>query len=205
MLKRLLPKEEKYFEHFNDMITQIGEMAKLTHQLFSGDVYDPGLILQIKPMEKRCDEILIKIVKQLNKSFITPFDREDIFALISQLDDISDTLLGSCIRLEIFKVSEKIKGADKLTAVVALQIKSLDKAIRGLRDNTDNLNECKTVKDLEAEADVIYQSLTTKLFEEEKDAIELMKKKEILEILENASDKCQAVANVITSIVIKNA
>ncbi len=204
-LRNILPKEEKYFEHFNDIISHIGEMAKLTHQYFSELPYAPDILLTLKPLEKRCDEITNKVVKQLNKTFVTPFDREDILQLIQRLDDISDTLLGACLRVEIFKLNDHIDGAEKLMRIVSLQIQELEKAIRGIKEKRDTLAECKAVKDLEREADVVYQTHTTRLFEEERDAITLIKKKEILEILENASDRCQVVANMVMSIVIKNA
>jgi uncharacterized protein Yka (UPF0111/DUF47 family) len=205
MLKRFLPKEERYFDHFNDMIGHIAEMAAITKEMFSQEVFNTDLLLQLKPLERRCDDVLTTVVKQLNKSFITPFDREDIFSLIKRLDDISDTLLGACLRVQIFKIETAVEGADKLTTIVARQIAELDKAIHGMRTNSTSLVEAKNVKDLEAEADIVYQSHITKLFESEADAIRLMKKKEVLEILEHASDRCQDVANLITSIVIKNA
>ena len=205
MFSKLLPKEEKYFEHFTEMITHIDQMAQLTNQLFSSDAYDLDILLKLKPMEKRCDEILMKVVRQLNKTFVTPFDREDIFALIKSLDDISDILCGASQRVEIFQLKEPIDTADRLTAIVAEQIKELDIAISDLRDKSKGMNECKAVKDLETEADSLYQATMRRLFEQEKDAITLMKKKEILDMLENASDKCQTVANIIISIFIKNA
>lgn len=205
MLKRFLPKEERYFDHFNEMIGYITEMAAYTREMFTKDIYNTDLLLQVKPLERRCDEVLTRVVKQLNKSFITPFDREDILALVQRLDDISDTLLGACLRVQIFKIENRIEGADKLTTIVSQQVAELDKAIHGMRTNDASLKECKNVKDLEAEADVVFQSMITKLFEQETDAIKLMRTKEILEILEHASDRCQDVANLIVSIIIKNA
>ena len=95
MFSKLLPKEEKYFEDFRDMITHIQQMADLTHKLFTSEEPDKDLLLQIKPLENRCDEVSNKIIKRLNKTFITPFDREDIFNLIKKLDDISDMLLAA--------------------------------------------------------------------------------------------------------------
>jgi predicted phosphate transport protein (TIGR00153 family) len=205
MFKKFLPKEEKYFDHFNDMISHIDEMAGLTCEYFSSDIYDPEVLLKLKPLEKRCDELQSKVVRQLNKSFITPFDREDIFTLVNKLDDISDTLYGASKRIEIFKISRMIRGADKLSLIVKEQIAELNKAIHGLRADREVMDDCKAVKDLEGEADIVYQSVMTQLFEMETDAITLMKEKEILDILEHASDKCQTVATVIVSMVIKNA
>lgn len=203
MFKKLLPKEEKYFDDFKEMISYIDEMASHTHKLFSMEETDKDLLLKIKPLEKRCDEVSSKVIKRLNKTFITPFDREDIFTLIKKLDDISDILLAASRRVDTFNIVKKIKYTDSLSSIVQQQIKELGKAVNDLRSK--HTNECKAVKDLESEADKVYQQAIKELFEEEKDPISLIKKKEILNLLENASDKCQTSANVILSIFIKNA
>ena len=204
MFTKLMPKEEKYFEYFQEMIRHIAQMANATHALFSSRPLDKGKLLDIMPLEKRCDEILRKVVKQLNKTFITPFDREDILILINRLDDISDVLFAAAVRVDVFQLEEPIEGADKLTEIVTHQIRELEKVLENLRHRKGGSDECKAVKDLETEADTVYRSLMKKLFQEEKDPIALMKKKELLDILEEASDKCQGVANVIVSIFIKN-
>lgn len=203
MFKKLLPKEEKYFEDFKEMITHIGEMARYTNEIFSQEELDKSLLLKIKPLEVRCDEITSRIVKRLNKTYVTPFDREDIFALIKKLDDISDLLLGITARLDTYNITKKMKYADRLASIVLEQINELGTAIQDLK--VKSINECKAVKDLEKEADGIYQQAIKELFDNEKDAITLIKRKEILELLEEASDKCQAAANVVLAIFIKNA
>lgn len=203
MFKKLLPKEEKYFEDFKDMINLIGEMAKYTNEIFSQEEIDRSLLLKIKPLEVRCDEITSKVVKRLNKTYVTPFDREDIFTLIKKLDDISDILLGITARLDTYNITQKLKYTDRLAAIVFEQISELGIAIQDLK--VKSINECKAVKSLEMEADRIYQQAIKELFETEKDAITLIKRKEILELLEETSDKCQTVANVVLAIFIKNA
>ncbi len=202
MLKNLLPKEEKYFDNFKEMITHIGEMADLTHQLFTNDVINRDILLKIKPLELRCDEITSKVTKRLNKTYITPFDREDIFGLIKRLDDISDMLLGATSRIETYNIQARVKYADKLSAVIVEQVKELGIAIQDLK--VKRTNEMKAVKVLETEADNIYRQALKELFENETNAIEIIKRKEILEILENTSDKCQSTANLIISLFIKN-
>ena len=202
MLKQLIPKEEKYFEDFKEMISHISEMALYTNQLFSSDVIDESLLLKIKPLEQRCDELSSKIIKRLNKTFITPFDREDIFGLVKRLSAISDNLLGATNRVETFNIKEKIKYTDKISAIILQQIKELGIAIQDIKAR--RINECKAVNDLESEADKIYQLANKELFEKEKDAIKLIKEKEILDLLEKTSDKCQSAANIILAIFIKN-
>jgi uncharacterized protein Yka (UPF0111/DUF47 family) len=203
MIKALLPKEEKYFDDFREMISHIQQMAKYTEQLFADELIDNNHYLNIKPLELRCDEITSRIVKRLNKTFVTPFDREDIFTLIKKLDDISDMLLGASARIETFNITKKIAYADKLASIINKQVQELGVAIQDLKAR--KINEAKAVKDLESEADQVYRTAIQDLFANEKDAIELIKKKEILDLLERISDRCQSVANVILSIFIKNA
>lgn len=203
MLKALIPKEEKYFDDFREMISHIQQMAKYTEQLFAEEIIDKNIYLNIKPLELRCDEISNRIVKRLNKTFITPFDREDIFLLTKRLDDISDMLLGAASRIETFNITKKITYADKLASIIQKQTQELGVAIQDLKAR--RINEAKAVKDLESEADQVYRNAMQELFAKEQDAIELIKKKEILDLLERTSDKCQTVANVMLSIFIKNA
>ena len=201
MFKKLLPKEEKYFDDFKDMIGYIEEMADHTEKIFQFEEVQTH-ILKMKPLELRCDETAAKITKRLNKTYITPFDREDIFALIKRLDDISDMLLGATVRVETFHIEKKIDYADKLALIIRAQVKELGVAIQDLK--VKRVNELKAVKDLEVEADKVYQLATKELFENEKNAIELIKKKEIIDLLERTSDRCQSTANVILSIFLKN-
>lgn len=203
MFRGLMPKEEKYFEDFKDMISHIEEMAKYSENLFNSEVPDQNNFIKMKPLEVRCDEISYKITKRLNKTFITPFDREDIFALIKRLDDVSDMLFGAAARVDTFNLTKKIKYADKMAAIIHQQVIELGKAVQDLKIRS--VNECKAVKDLESEADKVYQQAMKDLFESETNAIELIKKKEILDLLERICDRCQSTANVILSIFIKNA
>jgi uncharacterized protein len=202
MFNKLLPKEEKYFDNFSEMISHIKEMANQTYILFSSDKPDPNFMHTLKPLEVRCDEIASKIIKRLNTTFITPFDREDVFALTKRLSNIADMLLGAAVRIDTFSITFKIKYADTLSFIIQKQINELNTAIQHLR--VKSVNEMKNVKALETEADGVYHQALKYLFENEKDSIKIMKEKEILDILENVSDKCQSAANVILSIFIKN-
>lgn len=204
MFKGLLPKEEKYFDDFSEIIMHVQGMARFTYNLFSSESYDPDIFLKLKPLENRCDEISSRVIKRLNNTFITPFDREDIFSLIKKIDSIGDILLGTVARVDTYNLTEKVEGADKIAAIILQQTKELETVLNGLKAKEKQINECKAVRDLETEADNVYRAALKKLFLEEKDAITLFKKKEILDMLEKASDKCQSTANVIISILIKN-
>lgn len=204
MFKKLLPKEEKYFEDFKEIISFIRQAAIITQDFFKAESYDPDIYLKLKPIQNRYDEITSRVVKRLNKTFITPFEREDIFALVKKLNAIGDNLFGAAVRVDTYNVTTKIAGAEELMSIVLLQINELENVLQDLRHKRENINDCKVVQDLEAEADNVYRRELKKLFLEEKDPMEIFKKKEILEILENACDKCQSAANVIIHILIKN-
>lgn len=204
MFNRFLPKEEKYFQDFKEIISYIQEMARITNEFFSAEAYDKDIFLKLKPIEHRCDEISQRVIKRLNKNFITPFDREDIYTLIKRIDDIGDILLGACARIDTYSLEQHVDGAEKITAIIFLQTKELEVALQDLHKPSSQIVECKTVRDLESEADNVYRASLKKLFIEEKDPITLFKKKEVLEMLENAADKCQSTANIIIQILIKN-
>jgi len=120
------------------------------------------------------------------------------------MNSIGDILVGAALRVDIYNLSEKVEGADKLAAIVLQQSRELELALQDLKHKSSQINECKAVQDLETEADHIYRVALKKLFTEEKDPITLIKKKEILEMLEIAADMCQHTANVIIEILIKN-
>jgi hypothetical protein len=204
MFGKLLPKEERYFGDFKDMISHVQEIAKLTHAFFAADTYDKDIFLKLKPIEKRCGEITSKVIKRLNKTFITPLDREDIFSLIKNIDNIGEILVGAASRVDTYSVTEKVEYAEKMAAIVVQQTKELDIALQDIKHKSSQINECKAVQDLETEADNVYRAALKKLFAEEKDPINLIKKKEILEMLEIAADMCQSTANIIIEILIKN-
>jgi len=204
MFKALLPKEEKYFEDFKEMIGYAEQLGEIAQAFFAADKYDETVFLRMKPLEKRCDETASKIAKRLNHTFITPFDREDIFSLSKKIDSISDLLLSTVTLVDSYCLTEKVDGAKELTDIILQQLKELQGIVGNLIKNQHNADECKAVKDLEREADVVFRASIKKLFTEEKDAVTLIKKKEILEGLENTADKCQSTANVILAILLKN-
>ncbi|MGE5409547.1 MAG: DUF47 domain-containing protein [Clostridiales bacterium] len=202
MFKGLLPKEEKYFDDFSLMIKTISEMTSLAKEFFCDAKYETGISLKLKSLEKRCDEISQKVFKKLNKSFLTPFDREDIYALIKKLEQVSDAINASVTKATVYNLTQPLTVSDKLLQIAGMQVKELYISI--VDHKVKFVENLKTVKDLEQEADQIYREAITKLFKEETNAIELFRQKEILDILEDITDKCQAVASVIATITLKN-
>lgn len=205
MFKKFLPKEESYFEDFQEMIKVIVEMGKMSSDFYSSEVYNTEIFKQIKPLEKKCDEIASSAIKRLNETFITPFDREDIFSLIKKIDDISEILLASTIRVNTFNIHKKVAGAGEMAEIVYNQTIILENILSKLDKYGDDYTQLGEIRKLESEADKIYRDSLKQLFQDDNaNALEVIKNKEILDQLEKAADKCQSCVNVIQSILIKN-
>ncbi len=204
---RLLPKEEKYFDLFNQMAVHIKECTLLLKKLFQEPEKHSYYADQIKKIEHACDEITHAIISKLNQTFITPIDREDIHAIASDLDDIVDRIEYASRRVDLFKVGQPTEFALKMSDVLIRLSEQLEIAVQGLAKNDykgiqDSLIAIHT---LENEGDAIHYQAIGHLFSEEKDAINLIKWKEIYEKLERSIDKCEDVANTIEGVMLKNA
>jgi predicted phosphate transport protein (TIGR00153 family) len=202
----LIPKEEKFFQMFQEMSTILVEGAELIKRML--DNYDDPTSYQrlIKDVEHRGDAMTHDIIRRLNKSFITPFDREDIYALASALDDVLDLIDASAQRFIMYNVEEPTAEAKELGFIIVRSCQSLERAMRHLGKRHDDINDSLVeINSLENEADRVCREAISRLFDEEKDPIQLIKWKEIYEILERTTDKCEDAANILESIVVKNA
>ena len=203
---RLLPKEDKYFDQFNRLVSNIHGSAQLLQKLFSDFDNRAAYANQIKELETTCDDITHGIIKQLNQTFITPFDREDIHALASQLDDVIDRIDYVSRRVILYRLTASTDDAVKMTDVLVRLTASLEKAVNALEKNGDAvLQECVGIHKLESEGDTYHHDAVDRLFSTEADPIQILKLKELYEKLERAMDKCEDVANVLEAIVLKHA
>lgn len=165
-------------------------------------------IRTIEKLEDTGDHITHAILSGLEKNFITPFDREDIHALFTAVDDIADFIYAAALNIELYKVKTITAPMVDISKVLYGMCRDINNAIRELRSfkNTDVIAEvCLRVNIGEAQADMICNTALGVLFDAEQDAIELIKQKEILQTLEMASDKCDDAANVLEAILVKNA
>lgn len=205
----LIPKEEKFFVMFKNMTKNIISGAVLLKQLADDFSNNPREIYhQIKDLEHIGDNQTHEIITMLNKSFITPFDREDIYSLTSALDDVLDLIDASAQHLVNYHINEVTPEAKELTFIILKSCQSLEKAVNhlGNKKNYDAIKECCVeINSLENEADKVKHGVISKLFGQEKDPIFIMKWKEIYEILELTTDKCEDVANILESLVLKDA
>lgn len=201
----LLPKETEYFALFKKISAKLREASSILVTMLEGspDDYD-SLSKRIKSVEHECDELAHSVTTKLNTSFITPFDREDIYTLAVGLDDVCDYIDAAARAVVMYNIRESNVHAVKLSHII-------DKLTNSINSATDHLKKSKGLEEhlleiqrLENEADDIYYRAMGELFANETDPIELIKWKEVYEILENATDKCEAVGNIIESIVLKH-
>jgi predicted phosphate transport protein (TIGR00153 family) len=159
----------------------------------------------IKALEHKGDRMTHDLIVKLNKTFIVPIEREDIYGLSSKLDDVTDLIESIARRLVLFKVTEVSEPALELARVLQRSTAAIVVAVSELQNGMKVMDPCIEINRLEDEADHIYHLALAKLFESEKDPIALIKWKELYEKLEASLDRCEDVANVIEGIIVKNA
>jgi predicted phosphate transport protein (TIGR00153 family) len=202
---RLIPREERFYDDFTAMAEQIRYGAELLEAMLAPDKPLWDKADEIKEVEHKCDFLTHEIIQRLNRTFVTPLDREDIHTLARSLDDVMDAIDASASIVRLYHIDSVRPGARELTLLVknsAIQVVSAMKALEKRR----GVAECAVeINRLENEADRAHQAAVSALFRDEKDAIVIMKWKEILDFLEQATDRCEDVANVLEGVVVKHA
>jgi uncharacterized protein len=202
----LLPRQEEFFDLFVEVARRSHEAAGHLVGLFNEPERAKFHAEQIKRLEHECDHITHEVVTRLDRTFITPIDREDIYKLAGDLDDVIDVIDGVARRTQIFRVGAAPEGVKRLTAVIEKAVGALQVGVEELRSRKgDVMKASLAAKRLEEEADAIYHEMLGQLFATEKDAIELIKWKEIYDNLEACVDQTEDVANLLESISIKHA
>ena len=209
-VQNLLPHDEAFYKFFEDATQNLIQAAALLRKLVveKEPTERDKLTMQIKELEHHGDSLTHQIFSELNATFVTPFDREDIHELTSALDDILDHMDGTASRASLYKIKEFPESVVRLVDVLQLSIAELHRGVRMLRD-INKANELQRVfqkiNDFENNADDIFDNGVAELFDKEKDAIQIIKLKEVLVGLETATDKCEDAANVLEGIYIKHA
>ncbi|MGA3126998.1 MAG: DUF47 family protein [Candidatus Korobacteraceae bacterium] len=202
---RFIPRETKFFDLFADMVNNLTTGARQLRDLLSDYQDVTANVLKIKGTEHRGDEIAHALFVKLNSSFITPFDREDIHSLASSLDDVLDYINAAADRLRTYKIVNPPAAAVELATIILRQAEELAKAVALIEKGDVLIKHCVEVNRLENEADGISRAAIGRLFEIETDPIQLIKHKELLEVLEMATDKAEDAANVLETVVLKSA
>jgi len=202
----LLPREDEYFVYFSQITEKILEASNILVEMLQDKHENFGAhAKRIKDAEHACDELTHQVTDKLNKSFITPFDREDIFSLAVALDDVCDFIDEGARAVVIYDIHEISDYAKAFAKVIQASAIELNAAVSMLH-KPDGMNQhILEIHRLENEADDIYLRAIGELFKNQTDPITLIKWKELYEVLENATDRCETVANIVESIILKHA
>ncbi len=205
MWKKIIPRDEKFFDMFNAMAENADATAGLLAEMMESFDNLQDRASAIKGREHLGDTQIHDLIRKLNSTFITPMDREDIHRLASSIDDIVDLADAAANKVILFDIRKKVHGAHGLARILKLQTSQICKAVQALPEQSRILEQCIEIHRLENEGDRVFQEAIGRLFKEETDPIQLIKTKEVLEALEKATDFCEDVANVLEGIMVKNA
>ncbi|HEX2832745.1 MAG TPA: DUF47 family protein [Thermoanaerobaculia bacterium] len=201
---RLIPREEKFYDDFKMMADQLRQGARLLELMFAVDPPLADKAHEIKEVEHQCDFLTHEIIQRLNKTFVTPIDREDIHELARTLDDVMDAIDNAASLIPLYRIDKVRGGARELTRVIIQQTDEIRAAVEALEQRKGVLERAIEINRLENEADRIHKAAIGRLFDEEKDPIAVIKWKEIYDILEEATDACEDVANLLENVVVKH-
>lgn len=209
IIQALLPHDDKFFMLFDKLSNAIVEGADTLRSLPSLPKSErESIVKKIQEVEHKADSITHDIFTELNSTFVTPLDREDIYKLASALDDVIDLIDGSANRFHLYKIKKNSADIQRLTEIIYQSAVEIQRGVQLISDTrrADELRKIlQKINQFENDADTIFDQAIAELFDREDDAIELIKTKEVLVSLETATDKCEDVANVLESIMIKNA
>jgi predicted phosphate transport protein (TIGR00153 family) len=201
----LVPRDKHFFKEFRSLAEEIRSGAGLLKQMLSTDPPDMNKAEEIKEIEHACDRCTRSIIDRLNRTFVTPLDREDIHALAGSLDDVMDAIDAAAAVIRLYKIVHVRDGAKRLVEIVSDSIDRVAEAVGALERRDGVLELAARVKQLEHEADRVHQDAIVELFDQERDPIAVIKWKEIFDFLEAATDRCEDVANLLEGVVVKHA
>jgi uncharacterized protein len=201
---RLIPREEKFYDDFLALADELMLGSKMLEEMLAPErpVWDKAD--EIKEVEHKCDFVTHQIIQRLNRTFVTPMDREDIHALARSLDDIMDAIDASATMVRLYRLETIRFGARELAQVVSAQTREVREALVALENGKGVTVHAVEINRLENEADRMHQRAVSRLFDEELNPIAVIKWKEMLDVLEAATDRCEDVANVIEGVMVKH-
>jgi predicted phosphate transport protein (TIGR00153 family) len=208
MLQKLMPKSDEFFDDFEKLAAATLEGTRLFKALLDDFTAVGGKVHAIKQVEHRADEITHRAFERLHTQFITPFDRSEIYRLLSRIDDVLDLTDAASERLGLYQISEIIPDARELAGVLVGAVEKMEEAVKGLRTVKDTariLQACREVNDFENRGDTLIRRALADLFNGGHDPIFVIKWKEILDFIEDAIDRAEDVANVIEGVVLEHA
>ena len=204
MAFRLIPREETFYVDFVAMADQLRNGARPLEEMLATDPPHADKAFEIKEVEHKCDFLTHEIIQRLNKTFVTPIDREDIHSLARTLDDVMDAIDAAASLIPLYKIDRIRPGARELAKVISASADEVRRALEALEKRSGVLERAVEINRLENEADRIHQRAVGQLFDEERDPVVIIKWKEILDLLEDATDRCEDVANLLENVVVKH-
>lgn len=201
---RFIPKEEKYFTMLDAMAAKVKEGGNLFVQMFEDYQNRPKYVEQIKKVEVECDKIAADITQKLNSSFITPLDREDIFLLVRELDDVIDMINDVTANFDIYDINELKPDVRIIADLIKQATNEVHEAVAMLEHSAGMPKHLQAIYTLEKQGDSLYHDAMRRLFRDEKDALSVVKWKALYEELENSLDRCKDLAEALEGIVVKN-
>jgi predicted phosphate transport protein (TIGR00153 family) len=204
----LIPKDEHFFDILEEASDNVQKGAGVFLELVSDWSLTSAKIQEIRDLEHEGDRMTHEVIDRLNRTFITPIDREDIHSLATELDDVIDIIQATMDRMQLFRLGHSSPVLVQMAEVLVKATAAIGKAIKSLRDlkhTRRTLDFCIEINRLENVGDTILKSALGELFADPKDVLETIKWKEIYEAAEYATDKCEDIANIIEGIVVKNA
>ena len=207
MLKKLMPKSDDFFDDFEKQTAVTVEGARLLKELLDDFTDVPRKVQAIKDVEHAGDDVTHRAFERLYTQFITPFDRSAIHRLLSTIDDVLDLADAAAERLGLYDIGAVVPEARELAGVLLVQARTMQEAVRAMRNlkQPDRiLAACREINSLENQADTLLRTALAKLFKSGTDALTVMKWKEILDLIETATDRAEDVANVVESVVLEH-
>jgi uncharacterized protein len=204
MAFRLIPREEKFYNDFVALADELKRGARLLESMLAPErpVWDKAD--EIREVEHKCDFLTHEIIQRLNRTFVTPLDREDIHALARSLDDVMDAIDAAATLVRLYRLESVRFGARELARTITVSTDQVHLALDAMEKHNSLTTHAIEINRLENEADRLHQAAVSRLFDEEHDPIIIMKWKEALDFLEDATDRCEDVANVLEGVMVKH-
>jgi len=201
---RLIPREEKFYADFQALADELKRGSDLLEAMVAPDhpLWDKAE--EIKEVEHKCDFLTHEIIQRLNRTFVTPLDREDIHALARSLDDVMDAIDASAALIRLYRLDQVRFGLRELAQIISASTHEVRLALDALEQHKGLITHAVEINRLENEADRLHQQAVSRLFDDERDPLLVMKWKETLDFLEDATDRCEDVANVLEGVMVKH-
>ena len=203
MAFRLIPREEKFYNDFQALADELNRGARLLEEMVAPEHPLWNKADEIKEVEHKCDFLTHGIIQRLNRTFVTPLDREDIHELARSLDDVMDSIDASATLVRLYRLDTVRFGARELAQIISASTEQVRLALDALEKQKGLLGHAVEINRLENEADRVHQQAVSRLFDDERDPLTVMKWKEALDFLEDATDRCEDVANVLEGVMVK--